>query len=113
MGLFGSKKKAGGAFSFRVSDAVEVPMRGYLLRLKLQNGDPSIADLAVGKRIKLSSPAGKQKVVTIRDHSVTQGPTSQDRLDRTREFDVVIDGPDAVFENEAVDIGWTASGPES
>lgn len=106
-----AKKKGGEPFSFRVSDAVEIPARGYLLRLKLREGDPSVSDLAVGNKIKLRSPNGAEKVVTIKDHSVTQGPTSQDRLDRTREFDVVIDSPDAVVGSEAVDIGWTASGP--
>ncbi|HUP88236.1 MAG TPA: hypothetical protein VM100_02735 [Longimicrobiales bacterium] len=109
--MFGSKKKSGGAFSFRVSDAVEIPGRGFLLRLKLNDGDPAIADLGVGKKIILRSPAGGERAVVIKDHSVTQGPTSQDRLDRTREFDVVIETPDAVVENAAVDIGWTASGP--
>src|SRR4051812_11664014 len=112
VGLLGrSKEKGGQPFSFRVSDALEIPTRGYLLRLKLHEGDPAIADLAVGQRIKLRSPSGAEKVVTIKDHSVTQGPTSQQRLDRTREFDVVIASPDAVLGSEAVDIGWTASGP--
>ena len=106
-----AKKKSGEPFSFRVSDAVEIPMRGYLLRLKLRDGDPAIGDLAVGNKIKLRSPSGAEKVVAIKDHSVTQGPTSQDRLDRTREFDVVIDSPDAVLGNEVVDVGWMATGP--
>lgn len=106
-----AKKKGGEPFSFRVSDAVEIPARGYLLRLKLRDGDPAIADLAVGKKLTLRSPGGAEKVITIKDHSLTQGPTSQDRLDRTREFDVVIASPDAVLGSEVVDVGWAASGP--
>lgn len=103
-----AKKKSGEPFLFRISDAVEIPRRGYLLRMKVREGDPAIADLAVGNKLKLRSPSGAEKVVTIKDHSVTQGPTSQDRLDRTREFDVVIDSPDAVLGSEVVDVGWTA-----
>ena len=112
MGLFGGKKKASQPFEFRVSDSVAVPMRGYLLRLKLLNGEPALADLGPGKRIKLRSASGRERVVTIKDFSVTQGVASQSRLDRTREFDVVIDAADGAIEGETVDIGWTAAGPE-
>ena len=112
MGLFGGKKKEGQAFEFRVSDSVAVPMRGYLLRLKLLNGEPGIADLGPGKRIKLRSISGRERVIAIKDNSVTQGPASQSRLDRTREFDIVIDAADGAIDGETVDIGWTAAGPE-
>lgn len=111
MGIFGSKKTAGEPFEFRISDAVEVPLRGYLLRLKLLNGDPVLGDVAPGSRIRLRSPDGKEGVVTIKDYSVTQGAPSQKRMDRTREVDVMIEGRDAVVNGHTVDIGWTASGP--
>jgi hypothetical protein len=111
MGMFSSKKTTGESFEFRVSDAVEVPLRGYLLRLKLLSGEPAIGDIAPGKRIKLRSPEGDEGVVVIKDYSVTQGAPSQKRMDRTRELDVVIEGRDAVVNGRAVDIGWTASGP--
>ena len=111
MGIFSSKKSSGEAFEFRVSDAVEVPLRGYLLRLKLVSGEPAIGDIAPGKRIRLRSPEGAEGVVVIKDYSVTQGAPSQKRMDRTRELDVVIEGRDAVVGGRAVDIGWTASGP--
>ena len=111
MGIFGSKKTSDGPFEFRVSDAVEVPLRGYLLRLKLLSGTPSISDVAPGKRIRLRGPDGGEGVVTIMDYSVTQGAPSQKRMDRTREVDVMIEGSDAVVNGRAVDIGWTASGP--
>lgn len=111
MGIFGSKKATGGAFEFRVSDAVEVPLRGYLLRLKLLTGEPALGDIAPGKRIRLRSPDGNEGLVTIKDYSVTQGAPSQKRMDRTRELDVMIEGRDAVVNGHAVDIGWTASGP--
>lgn len=107
MGIFGGKKKAGGAFEFRVSDAVEVPLRGYLLRLKLIGGEPGLGDLAPGMNITLRSPSGKQRIIPIKDQSVTQGAASQSRLDRTREFDIIVEGNDAVVDGELAEIGWT------
>jgi hypothetical protein len=111
MGIFSSKKTSGEPYEFRVSDAVEVPLRGYLLRLKLLRGEPAIGEIAPGKRIRLRSPEGIEGVVVIKDYSVTQGAPSQKRMDRTRELDVMIEGRDAVVNGRAVDIGWTASGP--
>jgi hypothetical protein len=108
MGLFGNKK-TGGDFQFRVSDFVEIPMRGYLLRLKLVSGDPAIGDIAPGSRIALRAPDGTERVVTVKDYSVTQGVPSQKRLDRTRELDVVIAANDALGNGTPVEIGWTAS----
>ena len=106
MGLFKEARKSGGPFQFRVSDAVEVPLRGYLLRLKLLSGDPSLSDIGPGKSIRLRTPSGAERVVPIKDYSVVQGVASQKRLDRTRELDVVIDTPDAVIDGQVVDIGW-------
>lgn len=108
MGLIG-KKKTDANFQFRVSDSVEVPMRGTLLRLKLIGGDPGIDDVAPGSKLRLRSPEGVERVVTVMDYSVTQGPASQRRLDRTRELDILIEAADAVVDNHAVGIGWTAT----
>jgi len=110
MGLFSKKKESTGPFEFRVSDALEVPLRGYLLRLKLVNGDPGLGDLAPGKQLTLKSPTGAERTIPIKDQAVTQGPASQSRLDRTREFDIIVENADAVVDGEVVDIGWTASG---
>lgn len=107
MGIFGSRKKSGGPFEFRVSDAVEVPLRGYLLRLKLIGGEPGLGDLTPGKNITLRSPAGKERVIPIKDQAMTQGVASQARLDRTREFDIIVEGNDAVVDGELAEIGWT------
>ena len=108
MGLFGSAKKSNGAFEFRVSDALEVPYRGYLLRLKLLSGEPTIGDLAPGERIRLRSPTGVERDVAVTDYSITQGVPSQKRFDRTRELDVLIAAADAVVDGEVVETGWTA-----
>ena len=100
-----------GAYQFRVSDALEVPLRGYLLRLRLTEGEPDIGALGPGKKITLRAPNGAQRVVTVKDFSLIQGKPSQERFDRTRELDVLIENPDAIIGDEIVDVGWTVAEP--
>jgi hypothetical protein len=106
-----SKDGAGGPFRFRVSDIVDVPLRGHLLRLRLVEGKAAIADLAIGRRLRLTSPAGVVRTITITDHAVTGGKQTQQRLERTRELDIVVSDEDAGSGAAAVGLGWTASGP--
>jgi hypothetical protein len=101
------RNNRGGPFTFRVSDVVEVPLRGTLLRLRLVNGTPSMDDLGVGAALRLRSPAGVERDVHVTAHSVTGGKPTQERLDRVRELDVLIDGA----AEKPIEIGWTASGP--
>jgi hypothetical protein len=109
---FGRKRSAaGGAFAFRVSDVVDVPLRGIVLRLRLLEGTPALADLGVGSSLQLHAPDGTERRVTIAAHPVTGGKPSQDRLDRTREFDVLIAAQPGDEGATPVEIGWTASGP--
>ncbi|MEX1181917.1 MAG: hypothetical protein WEF86_01690 [Gemmatimonadota bacterium] len=110
--MLGLKRKAvrgDGVFSFRVSDVVEVPLRGTLLRLRLLDGTPSMGDLAVGSRLRLRGLSGAEREVVIKAHSLTGGRATQGRLDRTRELDVVLEQRGS--EGEPVEIGWTAHGP--
>jgi hypothetical protein len=104
---------AGGPFRFRVSDVVDVPLRGYLLRLRLAEGTPKVGDLAVGRMLHLSSPAGTSRDVAIVDHAVTGGRQTQARLERTREMDLLISREDAGRDGSLVAIGWMARGPVS
>lgn len=106
----GLKKKAGGApYGFRVSDVVDVPLRGTMLRLRVIDGSPSMSDLGVGSTLRLRDTSGAEQDVVIRAHSVTAGRSSQKRLDATRELDVVIEPrSDAA---QPIEIGWTAHGP--
>lgn len=113
MAISSGGRTIGGPFQFRVSDALEVPLRGFLLRLRLLNGDPSLKDIAPGKSIRLRSPSGRERVVVVKDYSLVQGVASQKRLDRTRELDILIDTPDAVLDGEVVDIGWTVTAEQS
>ena len=103
-----AKNDRGGPFTFRVSDVLDVPLRGLMLRLRLVEGMPSMDDLAVGASLHVRSPAGVEREVRVAAHSVTGGRPTQARLDRVRELDVLIeDGASA----EPIEIGWIARGP--
>jgi hypothetical protein len=107
-----SKSKPGGPFRFRVSDVAQVPLRGYLLRLRLLEGNPAIGDAKPGGWLRLEGPGAVARTVRIVDHSVTGGRQKQQRLSSLGELDVVISVDDARGpEGEPVEIGWTASGP--
>lgn len=103
-------KARGSGFSFRVSDVVDVPLRGTMLRLRVVDGSPSMGDLGRGSVLRLRSPAGLEREVTITDHAVTAGKPTQKRLDRVRELDVII-SDESASANGPVEIGWMASGP--
>jgi hypothetical protein len=109
-GLKGRKRARGGAYTFRVSDVVEVPLRGTVLRLRLVEGTPSMGDLGAGSTLQLRSPAGAERTATIVGHAASSGKASQARLDRVRELDVVITDETAAADGP-VEIGWLASGP--
>jgi hypothetical protein len=110
LGLKRRKNPRGGAYTFRVSDVVDVPLRGTVLRLRLIEGTPSMGDLAVGSSLRLRSPAGAERSVKITAYAVSSGKATQERLDRVRELDVVIADSDAVADGP-VEIGWLATGP--
>ena len=111
MGLFSKKKKSSGPFKFRVSDSVQVPLRGQMLRLKLLDGQPVLGDVSPGRKIRVQSPSGSERVIVIKDFSATAGVMTQEKLERYRELDVVVESQDAVIDGAEIEIGWTASGP--
>jgi hypothetical protein len=112
MALFSKKKKsAGGPFRFRISDSVAVPLRGYLLRLKLQEGTPALADLSPGCKLRVRGPNGGERVIRVKDFSATEGFPSQEKLDQRRELDIVVAQEDGLVDGEEIQIGWIASGP--
>ena len=96
------------SFELRVSDALEVPLRGQLLRLKVTSGQARREDVAVGKRLRLRSPCGIEREVTIKAHSITGGQLSQAGLNKTGELDVVIEQNAGDARGEPIGIGWTA-----
>jgi len=107
-----SSELGGDAFRFRVSDVVRVPLRGYMLRLRLNAGQPRFEELKPGRRLRLRSPDGLEHVVTIKDHAIVGGRQTQERLDRTRELDIIIPEADAFAEGRPIEIGWFAVGAE-
>lgn len=109
----GGTAVGGGTYRFRVSDAARVPLRGYLLRLRLMDGRPSLSKLRPGSRILLRSPDGVERVVEVQDFSVIGGRATQQRLERTGELDVLISETDAVRDGRAVEIGWQVLEPSA
>ena len=99
-------------FELRVSDSLVVPLRGQLLRMRVTRGSPKAADLAPGKRLRIRAPNGRDRVVEILAQSLTAGKFTQQRLDKTKEVDLIIAEQDAKFDGDTIDIGWTANGPE-
>lgn len=99
-----------GSFRFRVSDAVEVPLRGWLLRLRLLEGAPALSELRPGHFLRLRAPDGEVRDVRIIDYSITGGRATQARLERTRELDVVISKADARRGGRPIEIGWMVVG---
>jgi hypothetical protein len=103
--------RQGDEFRFRVSDAVVVPLRGLMLRLRLLGGKPSIRDLAVGRRVQVTSPSGESRELAIVAHSVTGGRQTQKRLEQLGELDIVVAEVDGATGGTPVDIGWVVTGP--
>ncbi|MEX2281042.1 MAG: hypothetical protein WEE89_00990 [Gemmatimonadota bacterium] len=100
-------------FEYSVSDSMTIPLRGQLLRLKLLSGAPSVKAVAAGVRVRLRTPDGRERVIRILDHAITGGNVTRQRLDRTRELDIVVPNDDAAIDGESIGIGWRISGPVS
>ncbi len=103
-------KSPNGAYRFRVSDTVDVPLRGVMLRLKLLEGVPALEGLEPGETIRLVSPNGESRSAKVLALSVTGGRATQEQLERNRQLDVVI-SPEAAREGgRPVEIGWFVIG---
>jgi hypothetical protein len=96
---------------FNVSDALDVPLRGFLLRLRRTEGTFAVKDLVPGSQLRLTSPTGLERVVTVRAKSLTGGRNTQERLEKTGQIDVIIGSEDAYADGEPIGIGWAAEGP--
>jgi hypothetical protein len=96
-------------FRFRVSDSYFIPLRGWMLRLKLLEGDFEPDMLAPGRPLRLSAPDGQERTVTVKGLSVTGGFQKKQRVDAYKEFDVVIPEEDALRDDRQIAIGWEAT----
>ena len=105
-----AKTKTTGAYRFRVSDAVAVPLRGVMLRLKRVAGNPAVGALAPGSTLRLQAPDGETRTVEVKALSLTGGRPTQDRLDRYGQADVVISPEEARMNGRSVEIGWFVVG---
>jgi hypothetical protein len=105
-----TREGQGKSYRFRVSDVVDVPLRGYLLRLRLLDGTPSLDDLSPGKTVRLVGPDGGARPATVKAISVTGGRATQKRMEEKRELDIVISPQEAVGDGGAVEIGWLVAG---
>jgi hypothetical protein len=95
-------------YRFRVSDAYAVPLRGWLLRLKLLDGSFEPGMLKPGTSLKLTAPDGEDREVAVVGLAATAGRQTQKRVDAYSEFDIVIANADAVREGKPVALGWEA-----
>jgi hypothetical protein len=111
--MFGSKRTKGAdaPYRFRVSDAMPVPNRGYLLRLRLLEGTPAVSEVGPGNPLRMRGPDGQERIITVLAHAVTAGRPDQKRFERVGELDLVISTADGLGEGEAIEIGWEAHGP--
>ncbi len=96
-------------YRFRVSDAYFVPLRGWMLRLKLLDGAFKPSMLKPGTALRLTAPDGEERVVSVLGLGATAGRQSQARVDAYSEFDIVIPHEDAVRHDRPVDLGWMAT----
>ncbi len=84
--------------SFRVLDAMDAPLSGRILRLRLQSGEaPSIRSLKGAEMIAVS-PKGARCRIRVKGFAVFGGKPSDDRLMRTGRVDLHVeeiggDGP--------------------
>ena len=83
-------------FRFRVSDALAVPLRGFMLRLRLLEGEPAMRDLGPGTALRLRAPNGDERTVHVQDFSLTSGRPTQEVFDRNRQIDVIIPEAEAI-----------------
>lgn len=106
-----ARENNGGTPRFNVSDALDVPLRGFLLRLRLVEGKASVKDIRPGVRLRVRSPEGHERTVTVKAKSLTGGRNGQARLEKTGQIDVIIPTEEAYEGDRPIGIGWSAEGP--
>ena len=96
-------------YRFRVSDSYFVPLRGWMLRLKLVDGAFAPDMLEPGTSLRLAAPDGEERTVTVKGLSVTGGFQKKDRVATYKEFDIIIPEEDGMREDRRIEIGWEAT----
>jgi hypothetical protein len=76
---------------FRVLDAMDAPLSGRILRLRLQSGEaPSVRSLK-GSEMVAVSPTGERCRIRVKAFAVFGGKPSDDRFTRTGRIDVQVE----------------------
>ncbi|MBI4540759.1 MAG: hypothetical protein HY704_14755 [Gemmatimonadetes bacterium] len=89
---------------FRVIDAMDAPLGGRIVRLRVLEGRPTVKSLK-GAALKAISPRnGAQRVVRIRDFSIVGGRPSDRRIAESGRCDLLIEDPAAG--EEPIEVGW-------
>lgn len=86
-----SESTTAGTVVFRVLDAMNGPLSGRILRLRLQSGEaPTISSLK-GSEMVATSPDGRTCRFRVTGFAVFGGKPSNDRLTRTGRVDVHVE----------------------
>lgn len=93
-------------YRFRVSDAYFVPLRGWMLRLKLLDGSFEPSMLKPGTQVRLTAPDGADRTITVMGLGATGGRQKKERVETYNEFDIVISQEDAERDDRPVQLGW-------
>jgi hypothetical protein len=95
---------------FRVIDAMDVPQSCRLIRLRLQNGNPSPIRQIRGSRFTAKSPTGEEETLRVTDFAMIGGRPSDSRLSRTGRLDLLVT-LDGNGDRPKVTARWEVTGP--
>ena len=99
-----------GNHAFRVIDAMDVPHRGRVVRLRLKGGQPpSLRDLK-GATLRAKSPTGEEETLKVVGFFLPGGRPSDARLSRTGRIDLMVE-LEGGGERPEVSTQWEVHGP--
>ena len=96
--------------TFLVIDAMDVPHRGRVIRLRLQGGQPpSLRDLK-GALLQAQSPQGDRETLKVIGFFLPGGRPSDARLSRTGRVDLLVE-LEGGMDRPEVSTRWEVTGP--
>jgi hypothetical protein len=96
--------------TFLVVDAMDAPLRGRVIRLRLQGGQPPAVRDLKGAVLRARSPGGQEEVLKVVGFFLPGGKPSDARFSRTGRIDLIVElkGGDALPD---VASRWEVTGP--